>query len=372
MKRNKHSKTRSFAIVKTLIHLMICFCITGFPMSAAPDIDPLWSIPITGGIYSLKFLPKPQIMPGVHYSGIEPEIWSEQLASTLFPANEIFMKSRDFGIYAEKGAKTINIPQAGTDPAVVKNRTSLPATAVKRTDTINQLSVDEYTTTPTLLQWTEELQASYAKRIDLLSAHNSQLITRMADEAAVAWAASLAANQVRTTGTARAALSPSATGTRSAVTRADIVEVHRLTGRMDIPDQGKIMLVPADLLADILKIDEFIHADKIGSSAGLTEGAIGRIFGFDVMTRSRNAVYDNTGTPVVKAVGAAGAATDNESILFFHPLYTARGVTDVKVFINEEDAANYGNILSALVLGGFKKFRTDGKGIVSLIETLVS
>lgn len=297
---------------------------------------------------------------------IQQEVWLNDIQGNIFPNSEFFMQSVDDSPFVLNG-KVVHIPQAGAKPNVVKNRTSLPAAITTRTDTEETYNLDEFTTDPILLQDTEAIEISYAKRQNILSEHQARLNEEIADWFAYYWGASLGANIARTTGTARAGTAPSATGNRKAVAKADLIEVNRLMNRMNVPGSGRKLLIPADFEADILKIDDFVHADKIGS-AKLTEGAIGRLLGFDVFVRSKTTIYDNTGTPVRKAPGAAGAAADNLSALAWHPSLVSRAKGEVKIFIEEDKPEYYGDVFSALVRAGGRKRRTDEVGVISLVE----
>jgi hypothetical protein len=91
------------------------------------------------------------------------------------------------------------------------------------------------------------------------------------------------------------------------------------------------------------------------------------------MIRSTVVVFDNAGTPVIKAINSAGvpsapAVTDNIGCLAFHPNFVSQAVGDTKVFFNEDDAAYYGSYFSGLQMFGAAKLRSDQKGIVSIVQ----
>jgi hypothetical protein len=301
---------------------------------------------------------------------VTPIVWVKDIAENLYPANEFYLRSRDDSAFLE--GNKIKLPQAGSGPNVEMDRSVLPATGIRRTDTVKEYDIHEFTSDPDILTLTDALEVSYDKRASILFNHLQTLRTKIADMFAVEWSPSLAANMVRTTGSSRAAYGSGQTGNRKKVTRADIGEMARLRARMDYGSQGWLMLVPADLMADIRGIDEFMTADKIGS-ANLIEGAVGRLFGFDIMERSRAGLYDNTGTPVKKALGASMAAADNLGIIAWHPSAVRRalgtdGNNGIQVFIKEKDPLYYGDVFSAQVNAGGASARTDQKGTIALIE----
>jgi hypothetical protein len=119
---------------------------------------------------------------------------------------------------------------------------------------------------------------------------------------------------------------------------------------------------------DLLEIDAILTSDKMGT-ANLSNGAVGRVLGFDIYIRSTAVVYTNAATPVPKTPGAAGAVTDNLAALFWHPMFVRKAMGDVRVYVNEGEAAYYGDILSAEARAGGRKSRTGGEGVVALVET---
>lgn len=296
---------------------------------------------------------------------IQTEVWAKDIADNIFPDNSYFMNSVDDSPFLE--GNKVHLPEAGSVPGVTKNRTSLPATAAKRTDTEASYDVDSYTTDPIILQNTEEVEVSYAKRQSLLSGNIDTLKTRIADELAIKWAPTLATNFVRTSGSARAGYLTGQTGNRKAVAKDDFIEVNRIFNRMDISQDGRYALIDANMYADLLKIAEFVSYEKIGNAV-LTKGAIGMLLGIQIYVRSSAIRYDNTGTPVIKAYGASVAAADNLACLFWHRNFVRRAQGTVDVFEKNKDPQFYGDVLSAEVRCGGKKARATEVGAISLIE----
>lgn len=313
--------------------------------------------------------------PGAVKNGVEAEEWVQDIAENLFPDNEAYLQSKDDTPFLK--GKTVHLPQSGTTPAVTVNRAVFPATAAQRTDSEETYDVDEFSTDPVHLQKTEEEVVTYEKRQSILSDHLMTLRTTIADKFANIWSPTAgAANQVRTTGSTIAALGAAQTGNRKLVTQADLANLARILDNMDVPDDGnRVLWCDANMYNAIRNIDNFMTAEKIGA-ANIIKGQIGTIFNFRIFKRSRVTRYDNTGTPVKKAYGAANAATDNLASLAWHPSFVRRALGNadnggIIVFANEADATYYGDVFSALVRAGGRIARTDQKGVVALIETTV-
>lgn len=304
---------------------------------------------------------------------LQKEVWISDIQENLFANNEFINRATDHSMWISN--KTVHIPQAGANPDVKKNRSVLPATISQRTDTDLTYDMAEYTTDPILLTNIEELQINYAKRQSVLRQHIDTLGDVIANQTLYAWAPSGSTRIVRTSGTAvGTALAPTATGNRKAITLADILSLKSVLDNDKVPATGRVLLLPADMYnAQLLAIQDVYQAQSYGSSA-LPSGVVNRIHGFDIMVRPTVVVYDNTGTPVIKAVDADGtptteATTDNLGALAFHPNFVCKAMGTTDVFYDEDKPEYYGSIFSALVMHGAAKLRSDQKGIVALVQT---
>jgi len=303
---------------------------------------------------------------------LQKEIWISDIQETLFANNEFINRATDHSMWISN--KTVHVPQAGAVPTVEKNRSSLPATIAQRTDTDLTYSMAEYTTDPILLTNIEELQINYAKRSSVLSQHVATLGDVIANQTLYSWAPAGAGTFRKTTGSAvSTALAPTATSTRLAITLADIAAAKGILDKQNVPQTGRVLIIPADIYnAQLLAIADVYQAQSYGSSA-LPSGVVNRIHGFDVIVRPSVVVYDNTGTPVLKAVDADGtptteATTDNMACLAYHPNFVCKAMGDTKVFYAEDQPEYYGSYFSALQMHGAAKLRTDQKGIVAIVQ----
>jgi hypothetical protein len=297
------------------------------------------------------------------------KLFSKEIQPNLFPSNEFYKSSKlDGGV--DINAKTVDVPQAGAKPTIIKNPTSFPLTIGSRTDDVLTYSVDQYVTAPTAIQDVNEMVISYSKRADVLKDHALVLNSRVSDEIAVAWSPSNASQISRTSGAADgSALATGATGTRNSIVRADIALLATKFDRDDVPMSDRFMLVPADLYAQLLKIDSFINFDYVNRKPTV-DGQIGEIFGMKVFKRSRAVTYTNAGTPVKKEVGAATAVTDNLAILAWASGEVRRAEGLAKIYSDIDNPAFVGSVFNAAVRSGGTFARTDQKGVYSLVQTV--
>jgi len=263
---------------------------------------------------------------------------------------------------------SVELPHAGADPAIVVDRSSFPATAVQRTDVATNYVLEEFSTTPTHLQFSEALVVNYNKRSSILDGHTKALKNSMGDKAAYKWALTidnLSASNVPTTGTARATDAPGSTALPKALTKADILAGKLIQDRDNVPSMGRYLLIPPSMLGDILNLDEFTRMDAYGRS-NIPDGWVGRIFGYDVIMRSRVVVYDATDDP--KDPDAATAITDTSAALMWHPDSVRAALGSIQIFTDAGRAEWYGDLFSTAVRFGAIEARNDSKGIVVLRE----
>lgn len=298
---------------------------------------------------------------------IQREIWQDHIEGNLFKNNEFLLASTDAGQFVLQG-KVVHIPQAGTLPNIVKNRSSLPGTIVQRADTDVTYSLDEYTSDPILIPYAETFELSYGKRESVLSEHESSLKQTIADNILVSWSPSGAGNMIRTGGGATGAHLDSATGNRKKLTVKDMKAAQLLLNRQNVPMENRYALLSADMfqqLTDDLSVNDY---RDFSAAYNIKDGILGKLFGFNIMMRSAVVTYTNDTVPVVNAYGATADTDDNDAVLCWQSDALERAIGSVKFFERIDDPTYYGNVYSMSVRMGGRKRRADGKGIVAIVQ----
>jgi hypothetical protein len=304
------------------------------------------------------------------------QAFAADITQALWAANEFLNAAKDDSQWVDHDK--VNLPHAGAIPTVVKNR-STKGEAQKRTDVATQYALHELSSDPTWIQYSEEMIVNYNKRQSVLEEHKGALIDAVADNGAHDWAAggdsegSTKPTIIRTSGTARpvglAQIGGTApTGNRKGVAFKDILDVITVLNKHNLSQAGRNAMITADMLADLLQIEEFANSDYIDRKPIPDAPVSFRWLGMTWYVRSKVNVFTNAATPVLKAVGAASAATDNAAALFWHKDMVRKAKGGVKVFLNLADAELYGDKMSALVRYGSIGARKDCKGIVNLVE----
>lgn len=296
-------------------------------------------------------------------NGIQVEIWAKYIIERFWKDNK-FLKYAFNDDDKVLNGKVVHIPQPGAKPVVVKNRSSYPAAAIRRTDTDITYVLDEYTTDPTHIPDVDKVELSYDKMDSVLGDHMSTLNETVADDLLIKWAP-VAAQFVRTTG-ADTAGTGAQTGTRKAMTGADLKKAGFIMNTQNVPKNDRYALLDANMIDQLTSsLTDTLYRD-FSSYYDAKNGILGRLHGFDIMDRSTvlNYAADNT----VKALGAAGAATDNLASLCWQKNSVARSMGEVKMFQDMNNPLYYGDIHSALLRMGGRIRRANAEGIISIVQ----
>ena len=306
---------------------------------------------------------------------LQTEVWVSDIKEKLFPENSFQNAALDDSLFVNN--RIVNLANAGQVPDVIRNRSVIPATVTQRTDVDINYQVHEFTSTPNVIQDIEEIETAYDKRMSVLKGHIDGLNNKMANWMQYAWAPTLSANIQRTTGSNRAAVIPGATSNRKALTLADIFKAKGILDDMDVPEEGRMMLIPSYMYNDLLEAEKTSLVNLQNTGEALIQRAqLVQLLGFRVVKRGKNNVlsYDNTGTPVPRIATNpndpeyAALTSANAAVLMWHPDFVRRALGAIKVYANEDQAAYYGSIFSTMARAGGRKAYSDETGIVAIVE----
>lgn len=298
--------------------------------------------------------------------GLEKEIWLADIQANLFKDNQFLTRSTDHGTFVLSG-KIVYLPQAGAKATVKKNRTELPATVTRRTDSVISYALDEFTTDPVHIPNIDTVQLSYDKRQSVLMEHQMALNELVAEEMLFNWRPEAAKQFIKTSGQAAPATAPAGTGNRKIVTANDIKAIATAMNKQNISKVNRVGLLTSEMYGQLMD-DPMLKNRDFSREADYVNGVVVRLFGIDLMERSSVLLANDAATPVVKAQDAAGAATDNEVSLFWVPTSVARAQGTIDMFERPNDPQYYGDIYSFLVMMGGRKTRANGEGVFGLVQ----
>ena len=301
---------------------------------------------------------------------VHNQTWAKTITEQLFPDDSFIVHSIDDSSWCMNG-KTVNRPVAGSAPNVEKNRSILPATAAKRTDAVVSYDLDEYTTDPTVIQHTEEMETSYAKRQSVLKGHTDKLNLDATNNIMHTWAATDANAIIRTSGEAGDAIMPDATGSRLKLAIADCKQASQLLDNWEVPYKGRHILLPSDMrygLTDGLTGDE-IQALMMKGVLVFKDGMLYSIYGMRVHLRGHKNLlsYNNGATPTLLALNNE-TSTANAAALVWHEDHVCRAKGAIKFGYTQNATGYYGDTIEAAVRLGGKHVYNDKRGVVSIVE----
>ena len=296
---------------------------------------------------------------------VQKEIWQRTIVEGLFADDSFLSKAVNDDMYVNEGKK-VHIPNAGSPSGVVVNRTSLPATVYTRTDQDVNYDLDELSTNPILIKYADLVELSYNKRNSVIDQDRKELIFKAAEALLAAWCPA-AANRVLTTGTGVAAWTPSATGLRKKITPADVAALQLRMNADNVPQTERYLLLDANMYQQLL--DGMTNTQSIGffQAADVKRGVMGMLYGFEVMMRST--VYRFAADGTLKALGDAGAETDNAGALAWQRDCVSRALGEVVMFDSTDNPLYFGDIYSFLVRVGGAIRRYDKKGVYAIVSS---
>ena len=317
------------------------------------------------------------------FMAIQVQIWQNHIEEELFKDNAFLRFSHDADGNVIN-SKAVHIPQSGGSGTVVKNRTTLPATIRKRTDTDVIYLLDEFTTDPVLIPNADTHELSYDKRNSVLGEDRDKLVETIADETIYNWlhspaslgysASALPAGSIlATTGSAVAATAPAATGNRKAATLGDLQRVKTFLKNQKRWHEGKMygMLTPT-MEAELFPADSVITATYMQSvtEAERREGVMYKVQGFKLMTRSTVTRVQIDGTII--PVDAVGTTTDDEASIFWYKDAVEFAFGGVEAFEQLKDPTMYGDVYSFLARTGARARRSNYEGIALLRQVVAA
>ncbi|MDY6122090.1 MAG: hypothetical protein SPI72_03315 [Porphyromonas sp.] len=297
---------------------------------------------------------------------ITVEIWQDSIAEHLFAPNSFMAKAFKADEFVSQG-KVVHIPNAGSPSGVSKNRSSLPAEVNKRVDSDVTYNLDEYTTNPILIPHAETVELAYDKRESVLRQDKQALMDEVAKSFILAWSPSKPASLIDTSGKSVVAHAPGATGNRKSLTKGDVLKAFTLLNKQNIPLDGRYLLIDAVMYEQLINDLTAQESQAFHSLADPSNGVIGKLYGFNIIMRSEASVYGSNKQPKLYSTGGTG--TDNAAAIAWHESCVCRALGEVKAYENEGDATYYGDIYSFLIRCGGRIMRSDGKGVVAIVQS---
>lgn len=305
-------------------------------------------------------------------NGIEVEVWANYIIERFWKDNTFIQRafSDDDKVLA---GKIVHIPQPGSLPVIVKNRTILPASVIRRADADIVYVLDEYSTNPTVITQADKIELSYDKINSVYGDHAGVISQDVAGDMILKWLTDLPQSNVYyTTGAATAELGNSAfTGTRKAVLHNELMKIDRDFNKNNVPKEGRQIMYPSYMLQQLKESLSNTQYRDFSAYFDAKEGIIGRLYNFDILERSDVATATGVGaTCLVNPYGAAPGVSDSEVAIAWQKDAVARALGEVKFFENLDRAEYQGDVYSSYLRAGGRRRRADNLGVAMLVQAL--
>lgn len=260
-------------------------------------------------------------------------------------------------------ADTINFNTIGAAPDVLVDNTSYPIATAGRTDDSVVVSLKKLDTTNTSITDDELFALTYDKKSSVRKQHLEALMIAHIKLGAFSLApTSHSANApvLATTG--------ATTGVRKRLKMEDIIRYKALVDALEIPLEGRNLVLSPEHIEDILLIDQSFR-DRYNSTE--TGKIIKQIYGFNIWESLHTPKYVGT-TLAKKAWGAAAAASDIPSSVFYSTVNVmkAKGSTSMYYRDASMDPENRKSVV------GFRMYDivhpVSAKGFGSIISDYVA
>lgn len=290
--------------------------------------------------------------PSHAYVGINKEIWLDVLMENFFPDTSWLSELRDFDAFVENDI--IHIAEAGILPEVLINNNIWPIPVTERTDSDNELVLDNYDTVSTRVRNVDVIELAYNKLESVIYGHKKQLMTKFMEKGAHAIAP---VNDgeftpiIPTTGAANGGL--------KRLTFDDLDEISVLFDEAEIPMEGRIALLTPTHLKDLRAEDRRAYKDMMKDKAYSS-------FKVYVLAGKRMPHYNkNTGAKVA-VFGAALTANDNPASIFFHKDECFRALGTEEMYWNkkENDPQHRADTVGFAIRGLVGPIRNVGIGAI--------
>ena len=235
---------------------------------------------------------------------LEKEAWVNQIQENFYPDSSFLKYGKDFSELVDNNA--VNMAEAGVDPNVLSNNITYPISVAKRADAPIRIELDRFETENTLVRRPEVIQYAYVQLESVLMGHRSQLRAKTAEKAAHAYAPSEDSPYTPVISTTGAI-----SGTRKIITFDDILTLKERFDNMEIPVEGRYLVLHPSHVTDLIRID--IKGFK--DIADIVNGQPKRFAGLGILSFSRTPMYD-LDTMEKLPWGAAGTDSGFSSFAF--------------------------------------------------------
>lgn len=262
-------------------------------------------------------------------AGLYSEAWTGELVKAFRSAAAAvgwYNKIRSYDQYVKDDV--IHLVDIGADPEVLVNNTTYPLEIETLDDGDIAVRLDKFQTKPTRITDDELHALTYDKMSSVVERHKEAF-----SETKFKRAIHSVSPAEHTAKTPVILTSGEVVDDRKRLTRSDIIALKKAFDKAKVPAEGRILVLCADHVADLLEQDQKFVAQYYNYESG----AISRLYGFEVYEFNECPYYNAT-TKKKLTYGAIPAATDRQCSVAFSTKRVMRADGSTKTYLQE--AAN--------------------------------
>lgn len=296
--------------------------------------------------------------------------WSSEVHKELFETVDFTRFSKMYNDMQSYSLFTL--PSAGSITASTDDYVR-PLTPGQRVDTLVEIPLVGLLVDPFYVKLDEQWEFAYDKRASITTGMADSLADEAKQRVYHSWLNTSDMDEsIKTTGAATATLPTGATGTRLRITYDNILDATLKLDEQNIPQSGRVIVIPPSMVKEIKQLDEFNSSDQISTEL-LSKGVIGYIDGLQVIKASTNKVLANAvasgDTATVADYGTTGT-TFSYFASVYHPDFVCKVYGETQVRVNENDAIYTSDVISATQRVGGGLVRNDKKGFVAIVQEI--
>ena len=268
-----------------------------------------------------SFMPGGALMEGVF-----TEVWTGELVKRLNAGLQATFLQGIPDYSANVNNEVIHLVDVGGDPDVLVNNTTYPIPVQDLTDGDIAIGLDKFQTKATRVTDDELYAISYDKFGSVVDRHREAIVTvkyKKFAHALAPYSHTAKTPVIQTSGD-----TDTASG-RKKITPKDIIALKRAFDNMEVPEDGRVLVLCPDHVNDLLEQDQSFKEQYYN----YTSGKLMNMYGFEVYTFVNAPYFNKNGVKL--AYNATPTATDHKgSFAFYRPrMFRAQGTT--KMYYSE-------------------------------------
>lgn len=266
-------------------------------------------------------------MPGgALMEGVFTEVWTGELVKKLNAGMQATFLNGIPDYSTNVNNEVIHLVDVGGDPDVLVNNTTYPIPIQDLADGDIAIGLDKFQTKATRVTDDELYAISYDKFGSVVERHRESIVTvkyKKFAHALAPYSHTAKTPVIQTSG------EKDAVSGRNKLTPKDIIALKRAFDNMEVPEDGRVLVLCPDHVNDLLELDQSFK-DKYYN---YTSGKLMNMYGFEVYTFVNAPYFNKNGVKL--AYNAVPTATDHKgSFAFYRPrMFRAQGST--KMYYSE-------------------------------------